>query len=156
MNPLPTPQPLPSEPPPPHLVAELLAVSDRLAELLARETTILRSPGIPDINAIVPEKLKLTARYDIMMRTLQKRRSIDLSMDPDAPKLAGSIERLSLVARDNAKAIDIHMKATRRVLDLIARAARRATQPNFTYGKQRLGYGVRSERHAAITVNRVL
>jgi hypothetical protein len=156
MNPLPEPLPAPNEAPPAHLVSELLAVSNRLADLLVRETAILRSPGVPDINGIVPEKLKLTARYDILMRTIQKRRSIDLQLDLDAPLLAQSVERLAGLARDNAKAIDLHLKATRRVLDLIARAARKATQPNFTYGKQRLGYGARSQRHAAIAVNRVL
>lgn len=145
-----------SEPPPAHLVAELIAVSNRLSELLVQETGLLRAPGLPAIDDIVPEKLKLTARYDILMRTLQKRPTIDLKVDPEARQLAHSVERLGILARDNAVAIDLHLKATRRVLDLVARAARKATQPTFTYGKQRLGYGARSERHAAIAVNRVL
>ena len=152
----PAPPPVRDEPPPPHLVAELVAVSARLTDLLTRETAILRAPGVPNLDAIAPEKLKLTARYDILMRSLHQRRTIDLRLDADAPELVRSVERLNGVARDNAQAIDLHLKATRRVLELIARAARKATQPNFTYGKQRLGYGARSERHAAITVNRVL
>ncbi|HVJ51111.1 MAG TPA: hypothetical protein VM689_01525 [Aliidongia sp.] len=152
----PAPPPARTEPPPPHLVAELLAVSDRLAGLLVRETEILRAPGIPDVTAIAPDKLKLTARYDILMRAVHQGSTIDLRQDPDAAKLAASLERLNGLARDNAKAIDLHLKATKRVLELIARAARKATQPNFTYGKQRLGYGARSERHAALSVNRVL
>jgi hypothetical protein len=141
---------------PEKLLAELVAVSDRLSVLIAEETAILKAPGLPKLDCIVPEKLRLTARYDTLMQIMRQQPATELRSQPQAPELARSIERLGGLARDNAKAVDIHLKATRRVLELVARAARRATTANFTYGKQRLGYGARSERHPSISVNRVL
>jgi hypothetical protein len=141
---------------PAKLLAELVAVSDRLSVLIAEETALLRAPGLPKLDHIVPEKLRLTARYDTLMQIMRQQPAAALQGQPQGPDLARSIERLGVLARDNAKAVDIHLKATRRVLELVARAARRATTANFTYGKQRLGYGARSERHPSISVNRVL
>jgi hypothetical protein len=138
------------------LVLELIAVSERLAELMAAETTVLRAPGLPKLDRIVPEKLKLAARYDTLMQLARLQPKEEFAQDANAARLGQAIRRLDGLARDNAAAVEIHLKATRRVLDLVARAARRATTTNFTYGKQRLGYGARSERHPSIAVNRVL
>jgi len=138
------------------LLAELVTVTNRLCVLMEQETALLKAPGLPRLEHIVPEKLKLSARYDGLMQMLRMQPAISLQNEPDAPRLAESAKRLNALARDNAKSVDIHLKATRRVLELVARAARRATTANFTYGKERLGYGARSERHPSITVNRVL
>ncbi|MEA2757159.1 MAG: hypothetical protein QOJ54_3448 [Aliidongia sp.] len=138
------------------LLSELVAVTNRLSELIEQETARLKAPGLPKLDDIVPEKLKLTARYDALMQIMRQQPGIDLRNEPAAPDLAISVRRLGTLAQVNAQAVDIHLKATRRVLDLVARAARRATTANFTYGKERLGYGARSERHPSITVNRVL
>lgn len=138
------------------LVLELIAVSERLAELMAAETAALRAPGLPKLDQIVPEKLKLAARYDALMQLARQQPKEEFGQDANAARLAQAIRRLQGLAQDNAAAVEIHLKATRRVLDLVARAARRATTTNFTYGKQRLGYGARSERHPSIAVNRVL
>jgi|GEM_PF-4141166 hypothetical protein len=141
---------------PGRLFAELVVVTNRLGELMAEEIALLRVPGLPRLDHIVPEKLKLAARYDALMRLMRQQPGIERSACLEAPGLAPSVKRLGELARANAKAVDIHLKATRRVLELVARAARRATTANFTYGKERLGYGARSERHPSITVNRVL
>ncbi|MEI9983017.1 MAG: hypothetical protein WDN69_07265 [Aliidongia sp.] len=140
----------------PRLLTELIAVTDRLCELLEQETAVLKAPGLPKLDHIVPEKLKLSARYDSLMQVARLQPPGELKAEPEAPRLAQSLTRLQSLAQDNAKSVDIHLKATRRVLDLVARAARRATTTNFTYGKQRLGYGIRSERHPSISINRVL
>jgi hypothetical protein len=141
---------------PERLLSELVAVTDRLSELIEQETIRLKAPGLPRLDDIVPEKLKLAARYDALMQIMRQPPGLDLRNEPDAPGLAISVRRLGTLAEANARAVDIHLKATRRVLDLVARAARRATTANFTYGKERLGYGARSERHPSITLNRVL
>ena len=152
--PKPTPMPVPVEPG--RLVAELIIVSDRLCALMEQETAVLKAPGIPKLDAIVPEKLKLSARYDSLMQLAHMQPPGSLKGEPDAARLAETLTRLQSLAQDNAKSVDIHLKANRRVLDLVARAARRATTTTFTYGKERLGYGIRSERHPSITVNRML
>ncbi|MGB8844030.1 MAG: hypothetical protein WCC64_23515 [Aliidongia sp.] len=141
---------------PDRLLAELVAVTDRLAVVIEQETARLKAPGLPKLGDIVPEKLKLAARYDALMQIVRQQPATDLRSQPAAPDLALSVRRLDRLARVNAQAVDIHLKATRRVLELVARAARRATTANFTYGKERLGYGARSERHPSITLNRVL
>jgi hypothetical protein len=141
----------------PHrLIAELVAVTDRLCVLLEQETALLKAPGIPKLGHIVPEKLKLSARYDSLMQLALLQPAGSLRGEPEAPRLAEALQRLRALAVDNARSVDVHLRATRRVLDLIARAARRATTTTFTYGKQRLGYGIRSERHPSISVNQVL
>jgi hypothetical protein len=141
---------------PERLIAEVIAVTRRLGELLEEETALLKRPGIPKLDHIVPEKLKLTARYDSLMQIMRLQPPAELQREPAAPALTTALRRLDTLARANAASVDLHLKATRRVLDLVARAARRATTPTFTYGKQRLGYGARSERHPSIAVNRVL
>ena len=156
MSALPRPAPAPVPVDSGRLVAELIAVSDRLCALMEQETALLKAPGLPKLDAIVPEKLKLSARYDSLMQLARMQPPGNLKSEADAPRLTESLTRLQSLARDNAKSVDMHLKANRRVLDLVARAARRATTTTFTYGKQRLGYGIRSERHPSIAVNRVL
>jgi len=138
------------------LIAELIAVSGRLCDLMEQETAMLKTPGLPKLDNIVPEKLKLSARYDSLMQVARMQPAGQLKSEPDAPRLAETLTRLQSLAQDNAKIVDIHLKANRRVLDLVARAARRATTTTFTYGKGRMGYGIRSERHPSVAVNRVL
>lgn len=138
------------------LLAELVAVTTRLSELLEQENRLLEAPGLPKLDHIVPEKLKLSARYDGLMQVLRLQPHIDLKSEPEAPRLAEAVARLGRLAKVNAKTVDIHLKATRRVLDLVAHAAKKATTTTFTYGKERLGYGARCERHPSIAVNRVL
>jgi flagellar biosynthesis/type III secretory pathway chaperone len=151
------PKPVPTPPVEPgRLVAELIVVTDRLCVLMAAETALLKSPGLPKLDAIVPEKLKLSARYDSLMQVARMQPPGQLKNEADAPRLAATLARLQSLAQDNAKTVDVHIKANRRVLDLVARAARRATTTTFTYGKQRMGYGIRSERHPSVSVNRVL
>jgi hypothetical protein len=154
MSALPATQPISVTPE--RLITELTAVTQRLCELMEQEIGLLKAPGIPKLDHIVPEKLKLSARYDSLMQLARLHPVADMRREPAAAALAQSLQRLGALARDNAASVDLHLKATRRVLDLVARAARRATTPNFTYGKQRLGYGARSERHPSIAVNRVL
>lgn len=156
MSALPKPSPAPTPVEPGRLVAELIAVSDRLCALMEQETAVLKAPGVPKLDAIVPEKLKLSARYDSLMQLARLQPPGQLKGEPDAPRLAETLTRLQSLAQDNAQVVDIHMKANRRVLDLVARAARRATTTTFTYGKERMGYGIRSERHPSVAVNRVL
>jgi len=137
-------------------LGELLAVTERLIEVVAAETAVLRGTPPHNLGNLVADKSRLVVRYDTLMRELSQQKS---SMAPDRDRfevLKGSIARLGVLAKENAAAIDLQMKATRRVLDIIARAANKATQPTFTYGTQRLGYGVRSARNSAVSVNRVL
>ena len=156
MSALPKPIPTPTPVEPGRLVAELIVVTDRLCTLMAEETALLKAPGLPKLDGIVPEKLKLSARYDSLMQLARMQPPGQLKSEPDAPRLAETLARLQRLAQDNALTVDVHIKANRRVLDLVARAARRATTTTFTYGKQRMGYGIRSERHPSVAVNRVL
>jgi len=111
---------------------------------------------VPDLSQISPEKSNLAVRYEGMMHRLALHPPTAIRATNHGQLLAASIRRLDALAQDNAKAIEIHLTATRRVLDMVARAARKATQPTFSYGTERLGYGVRSPRNAAIAVNQVL
>lgn len=138
------------------LVLELIAVTDRLNELLAAETALLGAPGVPDITGLVPEKSKLAVRYDLLSQALVRQPAALVAGLPEASRLGEAVRRLGRLAQDNARAVSTHIGATRRVVELVSRAAHKASQPSFSYGKQRLGYGARSGRNAAIAVNRVL
>ena len=75
---------------------------------------------------------------------------------PGFDVLQHGLDGLVQLVEENAKAVEVRIKATRRVMEIIARAAKKATDPTFTYGKGRLGYGVRQPNTAAVAVNRVL
>jgi hypothetical protein len=136
------------------VVSELVAVTERLIELIAAETELLQLPEAPDLSAFVPEKSKLSVRYDTLMRDLARFTPAELETASGFAALVDLVGRLSTLAEANAKAIDLRLKATRRVLNIIARAARLATQPTFSYGGgDRIGHGTRIP---AVAINRVL
>jgi len=68
------------------LLAELVTVTNRLCVLMEQETALLKAPGLPRLEHIVPEKLKLSARYDGLMQMLRMQPAISLQNEPDAPR----------------------------------------------------------------------
>jgi flagellar biosynthesis/type III secretory pathway chaperone len=137
-------------------IGELLGVVQRLAEVIEAETAALQRPARPQLDRFVAEKTLLAVRYDTEMRALATRHGETIRQSPHFPALQTTLERLGKLAQANARAIDLQLRATRRVLSIVARAAREATQPSFSYGGDRLGYGQRSPANTAVAVNRVL
>lgn len=137
------------------LMIELTAITDRLTHLVATETQLIETTETPDIAPLAPEKGRLTVRYDAMLRHLQNCPRALVATHPAMPTLRAAAARLNSIATQNAYLLDLKIKGTRRAMDVIAQAASKATETNFTYGKERNGYGARSARNAAVAINRV-
>jgi flagellar biosynthesis/type III secretory pathway chaperone len=139
------------------LIDALIRVTDRLAQVVVEETDALKVPRFADIQRLGPEKSKLATNYDTMVRALAKRPPNEVKADPAvAQRLAQAVRHLDGVARENAEALRVQMTANRRILDLIAKAATTAAKPNFSYGRERLGHGIRAQYAAPpVAINRV-
>jgi hypothetical protein len=140
----------------PEMVAELIAVCERLREVLRAETALLHQQGETNFGVYGEEKSKLVVRYDRLLQALSHVPREVLDETPGFTVLKHGLDGLVDLVQQNAQIIEIRMKATRRVMEIVARAARKATQPTFTYGRERLGYGARQANTAAVAVNRVL
>jgi hypothetical protein len=138
------------------LFPALLEVSGELAAIVAAETDLLESQPAPDLTRIVPEKTRLTVRFDALLRLISGMSPEAIKAQPEAPDLALAIKHLDILARRNAKAIERRLLANKRAIGVLAEAARQATLPTFSYGRERLGFGARSGRPSAVAVNRVL
>jgi len=137
------------------LIGELVRVTRRLTEVIAAETVVLQSRSVPDPSAFVPEKSKLSVRYEGLLRQLTRIPGATLRAAPGFAELEAAVAGLGPLAQANARAIELHIKATRRVLAIVAQAARQATKPTFSYGGKRLGYGTRGQTNPAVAINRV-
>ncbi len=137
------------------LVPELLGVIEGLVEVLAAETDQLAKTGKPAEGNLAASKTKLVLRYETLFQTLAALDPTERSAVPGRERLKPAIERLNGLASANARALDRHIRATQHVLNMVARAARRAAQPQFTYGRERMGYGIHSARQSAVAVDRV-
>lgn len=139
------------------LVDALIRVTERLSSVVAEETDALKVPRFADIQRLGPEKSKLATNYDTMVRALGKRPAEEIKADPaTVQRLAQAVRRLDGATRENAEALRLQMTANRRILDLIANAAATAAKPNFSYGGNRLGHGIRAQYAAPpVAVNRV-
>ncbi|GGF39023.1 hypothetical protein GCM10011611_51730 [Aliidongia dinghuensis] len=139
------------------LISALIRVTDRLSQVVAEETDALKVPRFADVQRLGPEKSKLAANYDTMARALGQRPQHEIKADPEvALRLADAVRRLDGAARANAEALRVQMAANRQILDLIAKTAATAAKPNFSYGGQRLGHGIRAQYAAPpVAINRV-
>ena len=138
------------------LLNALCTLTDDLTALLKKETALLARPVMGELEEIGREKSRLAARHEMIARELASRPVAETRSHPQAARLGQLMRQLGEHARANAKALELHMKANQRVLDVVVRAAREAIQPSFSYGRERLGYGTRGGRSAAVAYNRVL
>ena len=139
------------------LMDALIRVSERLTQVVSEETDALKVPRFADVQRLGPEKSKLATNYDTIARALGKRPQEEIKADLTvAQRLAQAVRRLDSAARENAEALRVQMVANRRILDLIAKAATTAAKPNFSYGGNRLGHGIRAQFAAPpVAINRV-
>jgi flagellar biosynthesis/type III secretory pathway chaperone len=138
------------------LVAELAGITRNLVDIVQAETLALSEPQVPDLEAFVRAKTTLSVRYDGLMRELAIRPPEAIRDAPALPALRETMTVLGKATEANRRTIELHLRATRRVLSVVARAARQATEPTFTYGRERLGYGSRNPASAAVAFNRVM
>ena len=144
---------------PTNRVNDLIVLTNRLADLLARENEALGNRKYSEINEILDEKVTLGRVYES--------RIMGLTDDPVAleqvdselrDRLRSLGEKVNGLIEENAELLKIGIEANRRVVDMIAEAVKASVPSAGTYSANGAA-GV--EQHAAsknvaITVDHTL
>lgn len=117
-------------------LSELIAISDKLADVLERENDALAHYERKDFGALLEEKARLGRIYETHMEVLAKGKAEDFDdADPDLGDrlraLGGEVR--DLIAR-NARLLKIAIETNRRVVDSIAEAVKNSAQTPGVYG----------------------
>jgi hypothetical protein len=116
-----------------------------LADLLERETTLVRATKLTEIGPLQPEKIRLTLLFQ---KTLEK------SGKPVGKAWTAAAERLAQAAIDNERALRVGRAATDRLIATVISAVRKSRGPATTYVAKRCQ--TREARMAGITLDRKL
>jgi hypothetical protein len=144
-------------PQPRSLVSELALVADQLSDVVEEESTLLDGSRWAEMNILCPRKNRLAMRYDALMQTVATLPRDTVLADPDAERLKLAASKLDTAIRRNARQLQIHIQANRRVAEIVARAARNAATPVLSYGGKRMGFGSRADYATPpVAVTRVL
>jgi hypothetical protein len=114
--------------------SDLLDLMLRLADLLERETGLLRAGRIGDIAQLQTEKLRLTLIYDKAAKALCAGGMTLASMAPPLrAKFVAAGTRLARSVGENERALRIGRAATRRILDIVVESVRARQRPLTRY-----------------------
>lgn len=142
-------------------INDLIVITGGLADLLARENEALRAHRPGDVAGLVDEKNTLTRAYESRIKGLKE-------MPPDAIKTAAPelLERLKSIGskvadlmETNAFLLKIAIEANRRVVEVIAEAARAQSNNAGNYGadgsNSKGGKGSQAQKFA-VSLNQTL
>ena len=133
------PQPNPVPPavarPPAEIAAQLLAVTRQLAELLERETTLLRTVDAPALLKLQESKAELVAVHAMLSGQLRAAPDSLAAIDPALyEELKAESAALSATAAANERRLLAACKATDRLLAIIVDTVRRHRGEGLAYG----------------------
>ena len=125
----------------------LAALAGLLAELLERETALVRALKLAEIAPLQPEKVRLTQLFQ---------RALENSGTPGGkkPSWAAAGQRLAQAAIDNERALRVGRAATDRLIATVVSAVKKSRGPATTYVAQRRQ--PREARIAGVTLDRKL
>jgi hypothetical protein len=113
---------------------ELLDLMNRLMDLLAEETVLLRGGRVGEIAPLQSEKTVLATRYAAAIKALDvgpdKAPSISIGL---RVQLAARSKRLAEVAQENAEALRIGGAATRMLLEMVIESVEAQRRPTSGY-----------------------
>ena len=113
---------------------ELLDLMNRLMDLLAEETTLLRGGRVGEIAALQAEKTTLATRYAAAIKALgvgsDKASSLSIGL---RVQLAARSKRLAELAQENAVALRIGGAATRMLLGMVIESVEAQRRPTSGY-----------------------
>lgn len=132
----------------------LIETTERLADVLQRETALLRAMKLTEAAAVQLEKATLAEIYERCIRDMQADASAlagtGAGQQRAALRKAG--ERLASASIDNERALRAARAVNERVLAAIVEAAREQRSPNHAYGSK----GYSSTGALSLTVDRQL
>lgn len=129
-----------------NMTARLVDLAERLAEVLTRETGLVRAMRIKEIGPLQEEKTNLTAQYQTAFKALTS--AHDGRSLPEAIKeqLALSGQRLATAVVENGLALRVGRVATERLIGSIVAAVKEQKKFGISYAPQRV-----TPRHTFMT-----
>ena len=116
-------------------ISDLILISGHLAELLQRENAALREHRAQDVAGILEEKDKLSRAYESRLKGLAEHPAGLMDVDEELrERLRGLGEKLSGLVEENAKLLTVAIRASRRVLEMVAEAVKESAPSPGTYG----------------------
>jgi hypothetical protein len=119
------------------MTARLVDLAGRLAEVLTRETGLVRAMRIKEIGPLQQEKTNLTAQYQTVFKALTS--AHDGKSLPEAIKeqLAVSGQHLATAVVDNELALRVGQVATERLIGSIIAAVKEQKKFGTSYAPRR-------------------
>jgi hypothetical protein len=120
-------------PTPPAGEPGLVALAGALADLLERETKLVRAMEIAKIAPLQPEKTRLTQHFQQALKML------DMNALPEAARLKWLVagKRLAAAAMENERALRIGRAAVERVVAAVVSALSQSRRPPTAYSGRR-------------------
>ncbi len=163
ISPPPAPEPSAAAPPPPALaerVEVLIAVSDRLAALLVRESAALERRALGEVAALQPDKRALAARFDEVGRLVRLDKTGLAGLAPELmARLKDASWRLCEATAVNVKELDVQAAARKSVIEVVVKSVNHERQAETAYASLGRGYVPKSTRappSRSMTINTTL
>jgi hypothetical protein len=134
----------------------LIETTERLADVLQRETSLLRAMKLSEAASVQLEKATLAEIYERCIRELQAQNGtlVTALPDPQRAALRKAGERLASATVDNERALRAARSVNERVLAAIVDAAREQRSPSHAYGTR--GFSGGGSGALSLTVDRQL
>ena len=143
-------------------ISDLIFISKRLIELLARENAALRNHRTDDVQALVGEKEEASRAYESRIAGLSEHvdaeamDAVDEILKDELRALGREIQDLSA---ENAMRLEVAMEVNRRVLHEVAEAAKSVQPGAGTYsdkGAVKNGSGRPAQTNVPISLDKSL
>jgi len=139
---------------------EAEAVIVRLADVLLRENTALGEGRRDQLARLTAEKLAACRAYEALLRSFADNPDTLAAIDDDQRRRLRQLgDKLTAVAEENARRLEVSVAAHRRFMDTVAEAARAVAPGPGTYSRKgSVGQGrvARGLAPVAVSVNRSL
>lgn len=120
----------------PALSDSLAGIADRLIELLARETGLVRAMRVNEIGALQGEKTALTALYQKTFKALVAAHGGKPFARAAKERLAAVANKLGAAVRENELMLRVGRVATERLITTIVAAVREDQRSTSAYAPQ--------------------
>jgi hypothetical protein len=110
--------------------AGLIALATQLAELLERETALVRAMKVAEIGPLQGEKSRLTMLFDALIRTGGKTAAFSGTLKT---QWLAAAKRLGEAAEENERALRAGRTATERLVSAIVKAVKETRRPTSAY-----------------------
>lgn len=138
-------------------VAKILEVAEGLIALLDHETMLVRTMRIQDIGPLQPEKVRLTALYQSLLKGLGGPGDEKLALPPAQKAMLVDVgKRLADAAVDNQRALKVGQAATDRLIGSIVTAIKQQRPSTAGYTTRKVAPRGVSHSIAGVTVDRRL